>query len=182
MRRPATVSDKVAQGMAAAIEVGECLEWQGPFSCGGRTPVAKAKTLEKKRTDNFAVPRELWAAAYGPIPAGMLVFRTCCNNRCVLLDHLSIGTRKDWAKARKKMGATKHSPVAKPHLTLAARRRADVVNTMEKARQVRSLAAARIKTDEITRLTGVSPAMVAEIRQNSAWREFGGNPWQGLGA
>lgn len=186
MRRAATVAEKLAQGMACAIEVGECLEWQGVFSCKGRTPVVKAKNPAKdpaiRRTDNFAVPRLLWEAANGPIPAGKLIYRRCCNNACVLLAHLKCGTRADWAKARKKAGATAHSPIAKLHLTLGARRRANVANTMEKARKVRSLAAARVKTDEIARQTGVSPAMVAEMRQNTAWRELGGSPFAGMGA
>lgn len=183
-RTVATIADRLAQGMAAAVEVGECLEWQGFFSCKGTTPVVKAKDPAKdpstRRTDNFSVPRLLWEREHGPIPPGKLVYRTCCNNACVLQEHLRCGTRADWAKDRKRMGATKHSAAAKLALTLAARRRSTAVNTMAKARQVRSLSAARVKTEEISRQTGVSPAMVAEIRQNTAWREFGGNPWQGL--
>lgn len=182
MRQAATVGQKMAQGLEQAIEVGECLEWQGFFSCRGVTPVVKARSLEKQRTDNYSVPRELWEAAYGPIPAGKLVYRCCCNNACILLHHLTIGTRKDWAKARKKAGVTGHHHVAKLHLTLAARRRADVTNSMEKAREVRSLAAARVRTDEIALLTGVHPTMVAEMRQGRSWRELSGGPFAGMAA
>jgi hypothetical protein len=174
------IAQKVAEGLAAAIEVGDCLEWQGKFACNGTTPVVGWYDITKHRTENASVPRALWEKDNGPVPAGKLVFRKCCNNACVLKTHLSCGTRADWARARKKAGTTAHSPTTRIALTLAARRRADVVNTMEKARAVRSLAAARLRTEQISDQTGVSPAMVAEIRQGTAWREFGGNPWQGL--
>ena len=141
-----------------------------------------AKDPSNRHTDNFSVPRELWEAAYGPIPEGKLCYRDCCNNACILLHHLTIGTRKDWAKARKKAGVTSHHHTTKLHLTMAARRRADVTNSIEKAREVRALAAARVRTDEISRLTGVHPTMVAEMRQGRAWRELSGGLFTGLGA
>lgn len=182
MRTAATIGERMAQGLAQAVEVGECLEWQGHFSCRGVTPIVKARNVEKQRTDNHSVPRELWEAAYGPIPEGKLVYRACCNNACVLLWCLTIGTRKEWAKARKKAGVTAHHHVTKLHLTMAARRRSDVTNSMEKAREVRALAAERVRTDEISRLTGVHPTMVAEIRQGRSWRELNGGLFAGLSA
>jgi hypothetical protein len=178
--RPVKIRVALERGLAQAVEVGECLEWQGFFSCKGATPVVKISNREKHRTENVSVPRLLWERDHGAIPEGKLVYRHCCNNACIA--HLACGTRADWAKARKKAGVTGHSPVAKLHLTMGARRRSNVTNTMDKAREVRSLAAARMRTDEISRQTGVSPAMVAEMRQNTAWRELGGSPWQGLAA
>jgi hypothetical protein len=182
MRTAATIGQKLAQGLEQAVEVGNCLEWHGPFACRGVTPVVKVRNHEKQRTDNHSVPRQLWEAAYGPIPEGKLVYRSCCNNACVLLWCLTIGARKDWARARKKAGVTGHHHTTKLHLTMAARRRADVTNSMEKAREVRLLAAERVKTDEISQRTGVHPTMVAEIRQGRAWRELGGGVFAGLGA
>ena len=177
-----TIAKKLAVGMAAAVEVGECLEWHGKFACKGVTPVVGWYNEEKHRTENAPVTRLLWEAKNGHIPVGQLVYRTCCNNACVLVDHIKCGTRKDWAKARKKAGATKHSPVARIALTLAARRRADVTTTMDKAREVRSLSAGRMRIADIAQVTGLHPTMVAEIRQGRSWRELGGNIWQGLGA
>jgi hypothetical protein len=178
----ATIAKKLASGMAEAIEVGECLEWQGKFACKGVTPVIGWYDAEKHRTENEPVTRQLWEAKHGPIPAGHLVYRTCCNNACVLEDHIKCGTRKDWAKARIKAGTSKHSPVARIALTLAARRRADVTTTMDKAREVRSLSAGRMRIGDIAKATGVHPTMVGEIRQGRAWRELAGNIWHGLGA
>lgn len=182
--RAAPMDDKIARaltaGMAKAAEVGDCLEWQGSFSCKGTTPVVKVYSVQKGRTDNISVPRLLWERDNGPIPAGKLVYRKCFNNACVL--HLACGTRKEWHYARRRAGAAKHSATAILHLTLAARRRATAVNTMEQARQVRSLAAARVRTAEISRQTGVHPTMVAEIRQGQSWRELAASPFAGLGA
>lgn len=186
MRKAATIAERLAEGMAHAVEVGECLEWQGPFSCRGVTPCVKAKDPAKdpthRHTDNFSVPRLLWEQERGPIPVGKLVYRCCCNNACVLRAHLRCGTRTDLMRARKKAGVTKHSQTAKLHLTLAARRRANVSNTIEKARAVRSLASAGVGIEAIAASTGVHPTMVFEIRQGRAWRELGASPWQGLGA
>lgn len=171
----------LARGMANAVEVGDCLEWQGQFSCKGKTPVVKARDDATNRTENLSVPRLLWERDHGPIPEGKLVYRRCCNNACVIDGHLRCGTRKDWAAARKRAGTNKHSPVAKLHLTLAARRRADVTGSMEKAREVRSLKAAGLRIADIAAATGVNPYMVEDIARGKSWRELGASPFAGLG-
>lgn len=168
------------RGLADAIEVGDCLEWQGSFMCEGKTPIVKARNAETGQTQNLSVPRLLWERDHGPIPEGKLVYRHCCNNACVIDEHLRCGTRKDWAKARKRAGTNKHSAVAKLHLTLAARRRADVTGSMEKAREVRSLKAAGLRIADIAAATGVSPYMVEDIARGKSWRELGASPFSGL--
>jgi hypothetical protein len=176
----ATIAAKLDAGLARVVEIGECIEWQGKFACKGATPVVPFFNREKRRTDNASVPRLIWERDHGPIPAGKLVYRTCCNNACVR--HLACGTRKDAMRARRKAGTTAHAPTTRITLTLAARRRANVSNSIEKARQVRQLAAASVKTDEIAQRTGVHPTMVAEIRQGRCWLEIAASPFQGLGA
>jgi hypothetical protein len=175
-----TKGEKIAEGMAAAQEVGECLEWPGPFGNGRKKNVAIVKARsEKGRTDNYAVARELWEAAYGPIPEGQMVYRTCCNNNCVLLTHLCIGDRAAWAKARKKAGATKHHHSTVLKITIARRRSA--VNSEEKAEAVRMLSAEGLRLDDIVEQTGVSRAMVEDIRSGKSWRRLS-SPFAGLGA
>lgn len=171
----------MAQGLAEAIEVGECLEWQGFFGARGATPIVKARNLDKQRTDNFPVVRELWEAAYGPVPEGKLTYRSCCNNACILLDHIKVGTRQEWAANRAKAGLTRHHQSTIIALTLAARRRSNVVNNIDKARDVRALKADGLTIDAIVAQTGVSRAMVADIAQGGAWIELG-SPFSGLGA
>ena len=180
-RWAATKDQKLAQGLAQTIEVGDCLEWQGEFMCHGVTPSVMARNTIKERTDNYSVPRELWIAAYGEIPAGRLVYRNCCNNACVLLDHLSIGTRKECGAVRRKAGTAKHNMATKLAITMAARNRAVTVNSMGKAREVRDLRAGKTSHADIALMTGVSSAMVSDICQGRRWVEHGG-VFSGLGA
>lgn len=182
MSRAVAKGLQIAAGLEKAQEVGDCLEWPGPFGGGKKknTAIVKARS-EKGRTDNYAVARELWVAAYGDVPEGAMVYRKCCNNACVLLDHLTIGSRKDWARARIKAGATRHQPATLIALTIAARTRPTAVNSMEKARAVRSLAAAGVRNEQIVAETGVSAALVSDIRQGRAWKELS-SPFAGLGA
>lgn len=179
-RKALTKGEKVGEGLALAEEVGNCLEWPGPFGNGRKknTAIVKARS-DKGRTDNFAVAREVWEAAYGPIPEGLMVYRTCCNNNCVLLDHLTIGDRSAWANARKKAGATKHHHATILKITIARRR--NTVNTQEKADSVRMLSAEGLKLDDIVTQTGVSRAMCEDIRSGKSWRPLA-SPFAGLGA
>lgn len=179
MNKAKTIEQLVHEGMKQAQEVGDCLEWQGRMSNKGTQPAVKHRAPEKGYCDNVSVPRVLWERKNGPVPAGKLVYRKCCNNSCVLEDHIKVGTRADWMQARIRAGTSKHSAAAVISLTLAARRRAATVNTPEKARAVLSLTAEGLNTAQIAERTGVHPTMVTEIRQGRAWRELS-NPFAGL--
>lgn len=178
-KAPWTTEEHLARGMAKAIEVGECLEWQGSFSCGGVTPILKVRFPGAKRSENVPVCRELWVKANGPIPPGMLVYRKCCNNLCVCPEHLKAGTRAQWHEHRKKNGKTKHKLATKLKMTAAARKRPNVVNSLEKAREVRALKGTMLKKD-IAAMTGVSAAMVSDICSGQAWKDTIANPFAGL--
>ena len=181
-KKPLSIEEHLTRWLERAIEVGECLEWQGAFSCGGATPVVKVRHPQKKYSDNMAVCRLLWERDHGPIPEGKLVYRHCCNNRCVNPEHLRCGTRQQWKDNQKKNGLTKHKVLTKLKQTVAARSRPTVKNNMEKAREVRALKAERLTYKEISLATGVSEGMVADIVQGAAWKETVGSPFAGLGA
>lgn len=179
-RTPASIADLVARGMEKAVEVGDCLEWQGAASCGGVTPCVKSRE-GKSYTANVPVCRVLWEAAHGPVPEGKIVYRKCCNNACVKLEHLRCGTRMEWKANQKKNGKTKHAAATKLKITASSRRRPTIVNTLDKAREVRALRAEKqLGYREISVATGVSEAMVADIVQGVAWRELIANPFAGL--
>jgi hypothetical protein len=180
-RKAMSVLDLVQRGMDKAVEVGECLEWQGAFSCSGVTPCVKSRE-GKSYTAAHPVCRLLWEQANGLVPEGKLVYRKCCNNACVKLEHLRCGTRADWKANQKRNGKTKHATATKLKITASSRRRPNVVNTLEKAREVRALKAEKLTYREISIVTGVSEGMVADIVQGSAWRETLGNPFALLGA
>lgn len=174
-----TPAEALAIGMGKAEEYGDCLEWRGHFSNKGTQPSVKVRKPGKNYSDNVSVPRLLWEAAHGPIPAGLWVYRKCCNNACVCLDHLAVGTRKDLMRARRKAGTTKHAPTTLIALTLGARRRANTVNTEADARKVRELLAEGLKRADVAKATGVHPDMVADIASGKAWRDLS-SPWAGL--
>lgn len=178
--KPKTVAENLEAGLAQAVEVGECLEWQGFFACKGVTPVVKARNMEKGQTENHSVPRLVWERAHGPIPAGKLIYRTCCNCNCVLLEHLAMGTRKDMFRARRKQGVNVHKQATILSITVAARRRASTKYSMDKAREVRSLKAAGLRHVDIAAQSGVSLAMVDDMVSGKSWRELG-SPFAGLG-
>lgn len=177
---PMTLAEHLERGMARAIEVGECLEWQGPFSCNGATPVVKVRRPGEKYSDNISVCRSLWEADNGPIPDGKLVYRKCCNNACVEQGHLRCGTRAEWKANQKKNGLTKHKVLTKLKQTVAARSRPTTKYSMDKAREVRTLKSDGLTYGQISEATGVSLGMVADIVQGAAWRDSVSNPFGGL--
>jgi hypothetical protein len=176
-----TPEESLAIGMANAQEVGDCLEWQGTFSNKGTQPTVKYRSGTKTFSENLSVPKMLWERENGPVPEGKIVFRKCCNNACVLQAHIVVGTRKEWQKARKRAGATKHSPATIISLTIAARNRETTLNSTQRAQAVRELLAAGKKQEDVVAETGVSIHMVKDIGRNRSWRDLG-SPFSGLGA
>lgn len=152
-----------------AAEAGECIEWTGRMGCGG----CKGQPIIKTRIDgkavNVSVVREVWKIKHGPIPDGRIVYRTCCNDRCI--GCLALGRRGDAMRQRRRLGLAKHAPSTRAALTRAARNRAHVKNTPEQARAVRELAAVGVPDILIADCTDVSLSMVADIRRGKAWRE-----------
>lgn len=180
-RKALPVSVLLQRGMDKAVEVGECLEWQGAFSCGGVTPCIKSRE-GKTYTAAHAVCRLLWERERGPIPDGRLIYRKCCNNACVKLEHLRCGTRAEWKANQKRNGITKHSALTRLKQTVSGRNRPTTKYSMEQARQVRVLRATGMSYPQIAQATGVHEAMVADIAQGSAWKETVSSPFAGLGA
>lgn len=172
------MQEQLVKGLAKAVEVGDCLEWQGKMGNGKTVPVVQSREGRSYNAE-YSVPRLVWEKAKGPIPTGKMIYRKCCNNACVCLDHLAIGTRADWMKNRQKHGLTKHTAEHIVNLTKGARRRAGIKYSLEKAREVRALLAEHSR-EEVSRLTGVSLAMVSDISRGRAWRDHA-NPFAGLG-
>jgi hypothetical protein len=154
---------------ANSVEVGECVEWQGRMGSAGCAGQPIIKDRIDGKTVNVSVIREVWKLRNGPIPEGKLVYRTCCNDRCI--GCLALGVRGDVMRHRRRMWLAKHTPSTRAALTRGARSRANVKNTAEQARAVRELAAVGVPDILISGATDVGIAMVADIRRGRAWAE-----------
>jgi hypothetical protein len=155
------------------VEVGDCLEWTGTMVSGSsrvaNTPVVH--TTVNGKSKNLIVTRYVWARKNGPVPAGQVVFRTCCNNACVDEDHLAAGTRKDLKAARKAAGQTRHDVSTRASMKRSAQARPQA-HTALQARCVRELLAAGLDRESIAEQSGISPAMVKEIHLGRKCREM----------
>lgn len=155
------------------IEVGECHEWTGRMSGGkrgGSVPVVGTR-IDGRRV-NLSVRREIWLAAGKRIPDGYVVYsHTCCNSRCIRLEHLACAPRGQHLKRRGEVGLAHHMPSTLVTLTRAARARSTTKYTMDQAREVRALACEGLRDEEISRRTGVGLAMVSDIRLGRAWAD-----------
>lgn len=175
-----SIEQQLAEGLEKAQEVGNCLEWQGSMD-HGKTPVIKTR-MEKGGREvvvNITVPKYIWERKNGPLPTGMIAYRTCCNNACVEECHIKAGTRSDLMAARKKAGLTRHSRATVISQTVAARSRANTVYSIEVARQVRELRAEGLLHKQIAARTNVNENMVREICSGRAWKDTS-NPFAAL--
>ena len=166
------MSDLLERVRAQLIEVGDCLEWQGPMHKGRRNksqPVICVHIPSKGYTGKLPVRRLLWEADHGPIPPGRIVYCKCGNDRCV--GHIALGKRGDAHRVRARLGLMRHSPATVAALTRGARERATALHSMEQARAVRELASHDVPDILISWATDVTLDAVGEIRRGSTWRE-----------
>jgi hypothetical protein len=169
----------LARGTFAAIlaskseEVGDCLEWVGLYGAGSTASVPLIKTrFDRGNTQNLIVPRLVWLAAHGEIPDGRIVYRHhCCNDRCVLLEHLKLGRRGDQLRRRAALGMAKHMQSTRAAITRSARNRSTTRYSEEQARAIRELAAAGVPDQLIAGATDVALSMVGDIRRGDAWAD-----------
>ena len=159
----------MAYDLARYVEVGDCHEWTGRFDQGKRTSGPIIKTRVNGKSVNLTVPRLVWLAAGRSIPDGSVVYRHCCNDACIHLEHLGCGKRGVHLKRRAELGLSVHMQSTRANLTRAARSRATTKHTSEQAAEVRRLAAAGLRDPDISQRTGVGLAMVADIRRGDAW-------------
>lgn len=156
--------------LAQCVEEGECLLWPGSMGKGSNraNPIVKG-ILANGKANNLPVRRMVWEHRHGPLPAGKVVYRTCCQHRCLF--HLDAGPPGAPVRQRKRAGLTSHSPSARAALTRGARGRENLVNTPEQVQEVKRLLAQGESGPEIARQTGVSKAMVSKIRRGDCWRD-----------
>ena len=156
--------------LAQCVEEGDCLLWLGAMGTGNNRANPMVNGIHPSgRQGPLPVRRMVWEHRNGPLPPGKVVYRTCCDNRC--LGHLDAGPPGSPMRQRGRSGLAAHSPATKAALTRAARARPSTVNTPEQVQEVKRLGAQGGTDAEIARQTGVSEAMVGKIRTGKCWAD-----------
>lgn len=156
------------------VEREGCHEWQGAMrrnASGSKSGQPVINTTENGKKTVRTAHREVWLQAGRRIPKGQIVYRTCCNDRCIRLEHLACGPRGAAHKHRAKLGLMKHGVETIAKITKKARARPTTKYSPELAAKVRELVPQGLTNEQIAAQTGVSLPMVADIRTGHAWRE-----------
>jgi hypothetical protein len=150
--------------LARCVEVGECLEWQGPLSPGSGIYIGEG---DKK----LIARRVLWEKQHGEIPHGMLVTSSCGNPRC--LKHLACITPGQ--RNKRTAAAGLFSTPAVRAKVAAARRR----NSKLSDEGVARIRAFEGRVPDIAAAEGVSESYAYMLRRGRFRQEFT-NPFASL--
>lgn len=141
--------------------VGECMEWEGsPFTKYGYALVL----FQGKR---MYVHRVMWLFAYGDIPKGSEVDRSCGNPRCIRPDHLVLTNKED------KLNAAVRNPHGKGGVRGERNHRAKL--TDEKALEIRvRWAVGGVTQPELAKEYGVTQTAISCLVLGKTWKHVGG--------
>jgi hypothetical protein len=133
-----------------------CIEWTGGTIRGyGAFHVGP-----RKGGRMWIAHRWLYEQVYGTQSADMDICHTCDNRRCVNIDHLFAGTRKqNMEDALRKGRVRKGESHYNRKLTAA------------QAKEVRALRLAGSSSQFVARLYGISQQQVCRIALNQCWKE-----------
>lgn len=160
--------DIAAELAAHTTEVGECLEWTGTYGSGRRnlsTPILRRR-IDGKRVE-LLLTREVYKLHHGEIPAGLTVYRTCCNYACLAKAHLAVGPMGSHMRQRQKLGLARHSQSTRAAIALAQRSRSKY--RPEQIAEVRALLCEGLTVAETSRRTGVHRDTVSDVKGRRAW-------------
>ena len=155
---------------ARTVEIGDCWEWQGPYTYNGKNPIV--------RHNNKAVTaRRLALQLSGEkMREKTQVLPTCDNHRCINPEHLRQYSSSDCMKIQGAKGLMSDQVRS---AKIAATKRAQMAKlTMEQVREIRQRTTTIVQA---AKKYGVHPSKISLILCHQIWKEYS-TPWDGLGA
>ena len=155
---------------ANCVEVGDCWEWQGAYTLNGHpTGRHDGKPVLMRRL--------AYVLAGNTIKPKHIVAASCGNARCI---NPACTVQRSQRQHLIKMGKEGRQSDHLRNAKLAATKRAKYAKlTIE---QVRAIRAANTSNLEEAIRYGVHPRNISRIRRYVCWKEYGQNPFAGLGA
>lgn len=167
---PSMTREQWLAGIQAKCEpVGECVEWQGRFQLGGKTPViyVPAGMVPGLCQGSHSARGVMWFLANGERnQAGSVLRAKCKNFSCISLDHMAVFTRAEAPKEQAKRG---EFSTAKRNAAAINRARAMPTKlSVEKAREIRDRSE---PSRELAPIYGVSRCTINAVRRGDLWPE-----------
>lgn len=157
-RKPETACNRFAE--KCEWRTNGCLEW------------TKMTTNGPRQYGLFSIGRRVWTAhrwlyeqVHGTQPAHIDVCHKCDNPRCVNIDHLFAGTRKENMQDAVRKGRTSHAPRTR------GEKHGRAVLTEKKVKQMRLMREDGHTLGSIAMVFEISIAHVSRIVNNQSWRQ-----------
>jgi hypothetical protein len=139
-----------------------CIEWTGATTRGyGRFSIGP-----RKGGRMWMAHKWLYEQVHGPVEEGIDVCHTCDNRRCVNIDHLFAGTRKENMEDAVRKGRTSHVVRVKGETHPLSKL------TDAQAKEVRALRLGGASLGFVARLYGISVQQVCRIALNQSRKEI----------
>lgn len=151
------------------VPVGECVEWQGT-TIGAKTPsiyVPRGFVLPEWGQHRQSARTVIWTLFHGARPpVGSILRPTCCNDRCVAVEHMVAIPR-----ARQSIEQAKRGEFDTPKRAAAAMRRARSRGTKLSVEIAREIRASAEPPKVLAPRYGVSKATITAVRRGVLWPE-----------
>jgi len=124
------------------------------------------------------VRKLVWQWKRSDMPAGKVITTTCENKLCLNPEHMEAVTMKTLTKRMGAKGGIMSDPIRSAKIA-ATWREKHAKLTVEQVRDIRTSNETGIA---MAHKYGIAQCNIYAIRKHKLWRDYTGNPFQGLGA